>query len=171
MTEDLYKSGTPTPQGLAALQALAKQTLEQRRYERMRASLTLKYRLLGADEAAALAKQGAYVAPDAFKGNTAETRDFNKLASEDSAVSEDISLGGLKLSTPLPLAEGTHLWLELQLPEVPIPVSATAEVRWCREADGQWSSGLKFSGISKTDLDKVERFLVLQKRAQIAKRG
>jgi hypothetical protein len=150
---------------------LSKQALEHRRFERMRASLSIKYRLIAPQEEDALIKQGAYVSPEAYRGNTAETRDFNRLATEDDAVSEDISLGGLKISTPVPLAEATRLWVEVGMPDVPIPVSAIAEVRWCRPADGYWTSGLKFSGISKTDLEKVERFLVLQKRAQIAKRG
>jgi hypothetical protein len=148
-----------------------KQIMEQRRYERMRASLTVKYHLMGPKEEAALAQHGNYVTPDMFKANTTETKDFNKLASEDSAVSEDISVGGLKISTPITLPEGTRLWLEIGLPEVPIPVNAIAEVRWCRPAEGQWSSGLKFAAISKADLDKVERFVVLQKQAKFAKRG
>jgi hypothetical protein len=160
-----------TPSGDLVSEKVAKQIQEQRRYERMRASLSIKYRLVGPDEEAALTKQGHYVPPASFKANTAETRDFNKLANEDSGVSEDISLGGLKLTTPVALAEGTRLWLEVVFPEVPIPLNAMAEVRWCRPAGDQWNSGLKFSGISKVDLDKVERFLVLQKRAQIAKRG
>jgi hypothetical protein len=158
---ELQSSGDPS----------SKQVQEQRRYERMRASLSIKFRPVDLEEEAVLEKQGHYVAPAAFKGNTAETRDLNKLVSEDNGVSEDISLGGLKLTTMVPIAEGTRLCLEIVFPEVPIPVNATAEVRWCRQMEDQWSSGLKFIGISKTDLEKVERFLVLQKRALFAKRG
>lgn len=159
------------PEGQAAGDPTFKQVQEQRRYERMRASLSIKFRPVDLAEEAALERQGHYVAPAAFRANTAETRDLNKLVSEDSGVSEDISLGGLKLTTMVPIAEGTRLCLEIVFPEVPIPVNATAEVRWCRQVEDQWSSGLKFIGISKTDLEKVERFLVLQKRALFAKRG
>jgi len=168
---EMDPTGLLTAEEVATRDKLAKQDLEHRRFERMRASLSIKYRLIAAQEEDALTKQGAYVAPKTYKANTAETRDFNKLASEDNAVSEDISLGGLKITTPVALAEGTRLWVEIGMPDVPIPVSALAEVRWCRPVDGRWNSGLKFSGISKSDLEKVERFLVLQKRAQFARRG
>lgn len=142
----------------------AKAELEKRRYERMRAGLQIKYRVVGPSEEATLIKQGGYANPEVFKANTPEIHDFNKV------VTEDVSLGGLKINTPVPVPEGTHLWLQVTIPQVPIPVNAIAEVRWSRRAGSLCSSGLKFISISKADLDKVERFLTLQKRAAMDKR-
>jgi hypothetical protein len=151
-------------QDAAEVQKAAREILEKRRFERMRSGLQIKYRPVGPTEEATLVKQGGYAAPEAFKANTVEIHDFNKV------VSEDISLGGVRISTPTPLPEGMRLWLQVGIPGVPIPVNAIAEVRWSRQAGSLCSSGVKFESISKADLDKVERFLALQKRAAAEKR-
>jgi hypothetical protein len=150
---------------VAAAEQVAKEILEKRRYERMRAGLQIKYRVVGPTEEATLVKQGGYAAPEVFKANTPEIYDFHKV------VTENVSLGGVRISTPMPLPEGTRLWLQVSIPNVPIPVDAIGEVRWSRQVGSLCSSGLKFLSISKTDLEKVERFLVLQKRAEFEKRG
>ncbi len=147
------------------MQAKAKEALEQRRFERMKAGLQIKYRAVGPSEEATLVKQGGYGAPEAFHANTPEIKDFNKV------VTEDISVGGMKIATPAPLPEGTKLWVQLSIPDVPIAVNAMATVRWTRQAGTLCTSGLKFDSISKADLDKVERYLILQKRAEMQKRS
>jgi hypothetical protein len=149
---------------LAAMQQQAKDMLDKRRFERMKSGLQIKYRVVGATEEATLMKEGGYGAPEAFKANTPESKDFNKV------VTEDVSVGGLRINTPSPLPVGTRLWVQLTLPEVPIPVNAIAEVRWSTRAGSLCNSGLKFESISKTDIEKVERYLFLQKRADIQKR-
>ena len=146
------------------MQRRAKEILDQRRFERMKAGLQIKYRAVGASEEATLIKQGGYGAPEAFHANTPEIKDFNKV------VTEDLSIGGMKIATPAPLPVGTRLWLQVTLPEVPISVNAMAEVRWTTTAGSLCTSGVKFESISKADLDKVERFLMLQKRAELQKR-
>jgi DNA-nicking Smr family endonuclease len=142
---------------------------EKRSFNRLQASLDIKYRLVGAEEEAAL-KQNDYVAPGAFKAHTTEVQDFNTLANGEVVVSEDISLGGLKISVSNPMTEGMKLLLQVTIPGVPIPVNAIGEVRWCRAVGDLWNAGLMFSGLNKSDLDRVDRFLLLQKRAQMAKR-
>jgi hypothetical protein len=148
----------------AKMAAQAKEILDKRRFERMKAGLQIKYRLVTVGEEAALIKQGGYGAPEAFHANTPEIKDFNKV------VTEDISVGGMKLTTPISMPVGTRLWLQLSIPDVPISVNAMAEVRWTKPQDLLFSSGLKFESISKADLDKVERYLMLQKRAEIQKK-
>lgn len=149
---------------LQKMQDAAKAALEQRRFERLRMNIQVKYRPVMADEESLLVKQGGYAAPEAFKANTPEIKDFNKV------VSEDVSLGGLKINAPVAMPSGTRLWLQLSLPDTPIAINAIAEVRWSKPEGGQFSHGLKFESVSKPDLDKVERFLVLQKRAELQKR-
>ena len=153
------------PDDMEAMQKMAQEALDKRRFERMKAGLQIKFRAVGPSEEATLVKQGGYAAPEAFHSHTSEIKDFNKV------VSEDISLGGLRISTPAPLPEGTRLWLQVSIPEVPIPVNAIAQVMWTRTAGSLCSSGLKFDSIAKADLDKVERYLIMQKRAQVQKQS
>jgi hypothetical protein len=144
-------------QDISAMEKIAKDLLDKRRYERMKAGLQVKYRTVGPTEEATLIKQGEYGAPNAFQAATTEIQDFNKV------TCEDISLGGLRINTPFPLPEGTRLWLQINIPGIPIAVNAIGEVRWSRRAGSLCSSGLQFHGISMADLGKVERFLALQK--------
>ncbi len=149
---------------LQKMQEAAKAALEQRRFERMRAGLQIKYRLVVPEEEKLLVQQGGYAAPEAFKANTPEIKDFNKV------VTDDVSLGGLKIGAAMAMPNGTRLWLQMSLPDAPIPINAIAEVRWNKPEGGQFAHGLKFVSVSKPDLDKVERYLVLQKRAEVQKR-
>lgn len=149
---------------LQKMQEAAKAALEQRRFERLRSSLQIKYRMVVPEEEKLLVQQGGYAAPEAFKANTPEIKDFNKV------VTEDISLGGLKIGAAMAMPNGTRLWLQISLPDAPIAINAIAEVRWSKPEGGQFAHGLKFVSVSKPDLDKVERYLVLQKRAEIQKR-
>jgi c-di-GMP-binding flagellar brake protein YcgR len=149
---------------LQKMQEAAKAALEQRRFERLRAGIQVKYRPVVASEEELLVKQGGYAAPEAFKANTPEIKDFNKV------VTEDVSLGGLRIMAPVAMPSATRLWLQLSLPDAPIAINAIAEVRWSKPEGGQFSHGLKFVSVSKPDLDKVERFLVLQKRAEMQKK-
>ena len=147
----------PRNQDMSAMAKVAKDAMDKRRYERMKAGLQIKYRNVGPTEEATLMKQGDYGAPNAFKADTVELQDFTKVACED------ISLGGLRINTPFPLPEGTRLWLQISIPGIPMAVNAIGEVRWSRRAGSLCSSGVQFHGISMSDLGKVERFLTLQK--------
>ena len=150
---------------------LSKEALENRRFERLNAALDIKYRVIGADEEAKLLKQEEYVAPKAVKARTSEIRDFTKMAEDRQVKSEDISLGGMKISANVLIPMGSRLWIQVSLPEIPIPMNAIAEVRWRKPVGSTWSTGLSFSGISKPDLEKVDRYLTLQKRAQMEMRN
>jgi c-di-GMP-binding flagellar brake protein YcgR len=149
---------------LKKMQDAAKAELDKRRFERMKAGLHIKYRPVVAEEENMLVKQGGYAAPEAFKANTPEIKDFNRV------VTEDISLGGLKIGAAQAMPNGTRLWLQIELPDAPIAINAIAEVRWSKPEGLAFTHGLKFVSVSKPDLDKVERFLVLQKRAEMQKR-
>jgi hypothetical protein len=149
---------------LQKMQDAAKAALEQRRFERLKAGLQIKYRPVVPAEEDLLVKQGGYAAPESFKANTPEIKDFAKV------VSDDVSLGGLKIVAPAPMPTMTRLWLQISLPDAPIAINAIAEVRWSKPEGGQYAHGLKFVSVSKPDLDKVERYLVLQKRAEMQKK-
>jgi hypothetical protein len=135
--------------------------LEKRRFERFKAELQVRYRVLHPEERSQLLQDGQFIEPDAIAGLEGSLRDLMQV------FGQDISLGGFSLATPQPLPRSIELLVQLTLPLVPIPVSALAEVRWCRPMqDGNGhQSGLKFSGISAQDLSRLDSFLRLQKRS------
>ncbi len=141
------------------MERATREALEKRRYERFKAGLQVKFRVVGPTEEATLVKAGAFAAPSAVEGSAQEVRDIHRV------LGEDISLGGLRITTPYPLAEGTRLWLQVSIPGVPLPLNAVGEVRWSRRSGSLCSSGLKFHSISKDDLARVERFLALRQNS------
>jgi hypothetical protein len=143
------------------IQKRAKEFLDKRRFERFKASLSLRFRIISPDEKLTLVREGKFAEPNAFSAWTAETKDLKQV------LSEDISLGGIKIATPHPLPPKSELWINLMIPQVPIAMNSLAEVCWCRPipGGGSYQSGLRFSAINKQDLDKVENFLKLQKSA------
>lgn len=130
---------------------------EKRRYERFRSGLQVKFRGIGQTEKSTLIKQGGYGTPDAFKPQLPELQEFQKV------VTEDVSLGGMRVNTSTPLPQGSDLWVQISIPKVPMQVNAIAKVMWTRRAGSLCSSGLKFEAISQGDLKKVEDFLKTEK--------
>lgn len=138
------------------IQRRAAEVLNQRVHERFKASLQVRYRSVGQDEKKNLLKNGSYSTPGAFLARAAETQELHYV------VSEDLSKGGLRVSTPQPLPARSELWVNLKLPSVPVPVNALAEVVWTRTAGPSWASGLRFFSINDNDIESVEKFLALQ---------
>jgi Tfp pilus assembly protein PilZ len=144
-------------------EAMRKKALEiavARRFERFKSNLLVSYRPISAAEKDTLLKDGGYAAPEAFVANAAETKDLNQV------MAEDISIGGVRVSTSAPLEIHKELWVNLTIPEVPIPISTLCSVMWTRpvgEGSPLFSSGLRFDAINQNDMKKVEAFLQLQK--------
>ena len=139
----------------------AKEFLDKRRFERFKASLKVSFRVIAPAEKNGLMKNSGYTAPGAFMAKATELKDLKQV------LSEDISLGGLRLSTPQAMPLGVDLWINLGLPLIPFPMNAIATVMWSRPvATGGYQSGLQFSGINQADLAKVEGFLALHKREE-----
>lgn len=130
----------------------------KRKHERFKASLQIRYQSLEHNEKSLLTKNGSYAAPGAFMAKAAETRELKMV------ISEDISHGGLRISTPQPLPHNAELWVNLKLPEIPIPVNALASVAWTRPSSGAYASGLKFQAINESDMQKVENFVALSQK-------
>ena len=130
----------------------------KRKHERFKANLQIRYQSLEGDERSMLLKSGGFAAPGAFMAKAAETRELNMV------ISEDISWGGLKISTPEPLPQNSELWVNMKLPEIPIPVNALAAVAWTKPSSGAFASGLRFLSINEQDMQKVEKFVALSQR-------
>ena len=133
-----------------------------RRFERFKSSLQVRYRLINGAEKKTLLKDGGYAAPGAFMATASETKDLSQV------IAEDISVGGVRITTPAPLEQASGLWVEVTVPGVPMPISALCTVMWTKPA-GQgsalFSSGLRFDAINQNDFRKVEGFLALQKNS------
>lgn len=76
--------------------------------------------------------------------------------------STDMSNGGLFISTPEPLSEGSEVSLSLQIPgEESVDIKGI--VRWVRESDGEDSRsgmGIEFVDISENDLENIKKVVL-----------
>jgi hypothetical protein len=145
---------------IEALQRKAREILDKRNYDRFRTQLQVRFRPLGASEAAGLLNNGNFTPTTSEKGRTKETKNLFKV------MTEDVSQGGLRISSPQPIAVGVILAVDLQLPQIPLPISALAEVVWTSDKTPEGCAcGLRFTQINKSDLSKLERFLLLQRNS------
>lgn len=140
------------------MKKMAEDILNKRKHERFRATLQVRYRQVDKNEKNVLVKSGGFAEPGAFMAKAAETQELNMV------ISEDISAGGLKINTAVALPQDSELWVNLKLPEIPIPVNALAIVAWTRQVSHAWSSGLRFLSINVQDMQKVEKYVALNAR-------
>jgi uncharacterized protein (TIGR02266 family) len=73
----------------------------------------------------------------------------------------NISLGGVYVETPLPLAIGTTIQLRFQLPTQPEPVEVSGDVRWVvtkKAAGEEVGMGIRFQGLRARDVWALNRF-------------
>ena len=80
------------------------------------------------------------------------------------AYTGDISSGGLFIKTETPLSVGHQFLLKLQLPGVPNPMQIKCEVVWGRKRESSEPNkppgmGIKFSEMSKTDIQILKKYL------------
>jgi hypothetical protein len=153
-----YKGGSMSE--MDEIQKRAREFLEKRRYERFKTSLQVRFRVISPEEKASLFKSGGFANPAGFSAEASEIQDLKQV------LTEDISLGGLRIATPQAMPQGIDLWINLGFPEAPMPVSALAKVMWSRPAPGggTYYSGLQFAAINQQDLAKVEGYLRLRNK-------
>jgi hypothetical protein len=147
--------------------------LERRVYERVDCQLGVSWRHLDKTEADLLLQSGSFT--DVFMLTDLQSS-TSGAALEAKAYTENLSVSGVKLVGDLRLTtsgeamqDGWELLVELQVPGAPIPVRALAVVVWSSpslDSEGHRSAGLFFKAIHKQDVERVTRYIVLQKRAQ-----
>jgi c-di-GMP-binding flagellar brake protein YcgR len=108
---------------------------ERRKYARLDLALTMSYRVIGQVE----------VPP-------ADPRE---------ALSSDVSLGGIRLMTPAPLANGTMLALEILLGEEETnPIRAEGEVMWQQKISStSFETGVMIKGMGMADRSRFMQFV------------
>ncbi len=152
--------------GAAAMETAHKGILEQRKHERIVATMQIKYYIVEKEYAEKLARESAY------KDTRVEhLRDLPMPRTMLSGVTENISVGGLALVTEQPIALGTCVVVDLTIPNLPLPLRALAEVVRSESDSGQvvdktirsYRSGLKIVAINKDDMKRIENYIIEQK--------
>ena len=133
--------------------------IEKRQHERLSTRIKVSYHIIAEGEAERLVKQQGY----------------QDIAAKElmTVVSENISAGGMMIVGEQPFVAGTSMQLEVTLPQTPLPLKCLAVVvRGSESAEaGRYSAGLKFLAINKDDVAKIQRYIILQKRAEMDRRG
>lgn len=77
------------------------------------------------------------------------------------ALTEDLSVSGLRLLSEKALRVGTTLEMSLDLDDPTVPsIKLNGEVRWSsRKADGTFHSGVRFVGIERGHYRTMERYI------------
>lgn len=77
------------------------------------------------------------------------------------ALTEDVSVSGIRVVTELPLQVGLPLEMSLDLDDPAVPtIRLSGEVRWSsRKANGTFHSGVRFVGIERGQHRTVERYV------------
>lgn len=82
---------------------------------------------------------------------------------EESTVSQDLSEGGLRFTTLMPLAAGALIELELVLPFDSLPLCVEGNVVWVREqavrGAPQYEVGVRFFEMSANDRRRLHHYL------------
>lgn len=137
--------------------------LEKRQFVRVSAKTEVRFREIDGKEADRLIRTNSYkdiTIPAAHTGDSLQVKDVM------SVVTENVSVGGMKLVATKPFAAGKSLAVELMLPGMPLPIKAVALVAWAdsvKNPEGKYTAGLRFIGINKEDVAKVEKFIESQK--------
>lgn len=141
--------------------------IEKREFERIATRIKVSYQIIADSEVERLMVGNSY--QDISLG---DTRDM-KVKDVMTVVTENISVGGLMIVGEQPFKVGTSMNLSLQLPQTPLPLKCLAVVVRGSEAPkgGLYSAGVRFLAINKDDVAKIQRYIVLQKRAEMDRRS
>jgi hypothetical protein len=140
--------------------------IEQRKFERLVATLQIKYYVVDDKYAEQLKSESAY------KDSTLEKlMAVQRPSTVLQGVTENISQGGLSLVSDVPMAMGTHVVCDITMPNIPKPLRALAEVVRTDSKDGRvvdktvmtYKVGLKILSINKDDLTRIENFIIEEK--------
>ena len=85
---------------------------------------------------------------------------------DQSALIQDLSLGGLQVLSAVQLKEGDVVELEMEIPHKGL-VRSVAQVVWCREVapGGSWYCGIRFIPVYPEDLAVLNQFFGIRGKA------
>jgi hypothetical protein len=141
--------------------------MEQRRHERVAASLKISYRILDDTE-----KSGTINEPRYNQTKAEHLPHLSQKFHVYHAVTRDISEGGLSISGELPFAQGQHVELSIMLPQYKVPVTFLTEVMRCGSffelGKTMYSAGVKILALNREDMDRLMKYVLSEKLRQQA---
>jgi hypothetical protein len=145
--------------------------MEQRRHERVAATLKVSYRVLGDGEKKDVLQQPRY--------NQTTADQLPQLAQKFHAyhaVTRDISEGGLSILGEHPFAQGDKVEIAIQLPQYKVPITFLAEVARSTSffdlGKTMHSAGVKILALNREDMDRFMKYLLSEKlRQQMGKQN
>lgn len=141
--------------------------IEKRAFERVDLRIAVNYKVIQEAEMERLISTKAY--QDISLGQAQN----QKIKDVMTVVTENISVGGLMIVGNEPFTIGSSIQMEMQLPQTPLPLKCLAVIVRSSESpvNGKYSAGVRFLGINKDDTAKIQRYIVLLKRADIQSRS
>ncbi len=131
--------------------------LEKREFERVKSVLKVVYYVIDDKDKDTIIKSTDY------KDTTLDNLKTSLKNPIIDAITEDISKGGLAIITEKPLLNGQHIIIDLYLPKLSKPIKLLTEVRHIDnyiKGSGSFRAGLKILSISKSDLQRIESYIL-----------
>jgi hypothetical protein len=139
--------------------------MEQRRHERVNASLKITYRILDSHE-----KESAIHQPRYSETKAEHLPSLSQKFQVYHAVTRDISEGGLSFMGEQPFSVGQNVELSIHLPQYNVPVTFLTEVM---RAGSQFelgrttfSAGVKILALNREDMDRLMKYVLAEKLKQ-----
>ena len=139
--------------------------MEQRKFERVAASLKISYRILEEAEQNGILDQSRY--------NQTTAEQLPHLSQKFHvyhAITRDISMGGMSISGEKPFAEGQNVEIYLQLPQYNVTLTLLSVVMrassFFQTGKTMYSAGVKLLALNREDVARLERFLLAEKLRQ-----
>lgn len=139
--------------------------MEQRRHERVAATLKVSYRVLDEVE-----KKDILQHPRYSQTKAEHLPHLAKKFNAYHAVTRDISEGGLCITGEHPFAPGEHLEISVLLPQYNMPVTILAEVArstsFFELGKNMFNAGVKILALNREDMDRFMKYILSEKLRQ-----
>ncbi len=139
--------------------------MEQRKFERVAASLKISYRLLEEGE-----QNGILDLPRYSQTTAEQLPHLSQKFHVYHAITRDISMGGMSISGEKPFTEGGHVEIYLQLPQYNVQLTLLSVVMrassFFQTGKTMYSAGVKLLALNREDVARLERFLLAEKLRQ-----
>jgi hypothetical protein len=141
--------------------------MEQRRHERVAATLKISYRILEESE-----KEGTINQPRYNQTLAEHLPHLSQKFHVYHAVTRDISEGGLSINGEKPFTQGQHVEISITLPQYNVPVTFLTEVMragsFFEMGKTMYSAGVKILALNREDMDRLMKYVLSEKLRQQA---
>ena len=139
--------------------------MEQRRHDRIAATVNVTYRILDADE-----KEEALSFPRYSETSVIHLPQLAQKFHSYHAVTKDISEGGLSITGEQKFSIGEWVEISILPPKYITPVTRLAEVKWIRSYNqvgkAYFTAGVITLALDSESMDRLSKFLLAEKVKQ-----